>query len=137
MSRKAIVMAISLGLVACGKTSPVPERLAIVAHHAVDEEYQLKGPRDFSETWFGLASPSSEIVCGTFEPQPIEAEYETERRYIFTESGGVLIDPIPELQVTLSSTTQSILEETERVFEEAWMDGCEDFRPGFFAQVIE
>lgn len=136
MSRSVITVVLLTLLAACGKTAPVPPEVAAAAHKAVDVEYELKGPREFTGTWYGMADPTSGMVCGTFMPQPIEKPYGTERRYIFDQKGGLLLDPIPELQITLSPVTQSIIGENDRLFDQAWGTACEKFRPGPFKKSV-
>lgn len=137
MARLPFSLLLILALSACGKTAPVLLDTENAAHKAVNLEYELKGPRKFIETWYAVADPTGGMICGTFEPQGIEQPYGPVRRYIFSNEGGVMIDPIPELQITLSPVTKAIIDQTDSAFEQTWSIGCKDFEPGPFKQVTE
>ena len=55
-----------------------------------------------------------------------------ERRYIYDAKAGLLLDLIPELQITLSAVTRSIIQDTDRLFDETPLNGCDTFRPRSF-----
>ena len=70
--RRIMILGLSCLLAARGETPAVASAVEADAHKAVNLEYELKGPREFTHTWYAFADPKSGFVRGTFEPQPFE-----------------------------------------------------------------
>lgn len=137
MKRFTLALLVISALSACGRTAPVPIEQQAAAHDAVNLEYELKGPRRFIDTWYTFGDPTGGTMCGTFEPQPIEKPFGPVRRYMYSESIGLTLDPIPELQITISPFTTSIIERNKTLFNQNWELACKDFQPSPFKQVAE
>lgn len=55
-----------------------------------------------------------------------------ERLYIYDAKAGLLLDLITGIQITLSAVTRSIIQDTDRLFDETRSNGCDTFRPRSF-----
>ena len=126
-----MVCAIAAALAGCGgKSLLASEQDTDRAQTLVNEEFELKGPRTFGAAWFAEADPEFELVCGTFVPEELAANFVREQRYVYmTDTQSILIDPIPELNITASPISKAAVTETHRVFDELWEGSCEKFRP--------
>lgn len=126
---KRAVIATTLLLGACSKSLPLAEPLRPAVEAFITKEFGAREPLEFDQLWHAGALPESSLVCGDFKSPSGFDNNPPRLRFVFDTVAGHGQVEFHRNWIASSASSQAIMDENRRIFDQMWSTHCGPFRP--------